>query len=354
MTSRTRSKVLPDPLSLAGLVADHLEHLRMRNYSEETIRNRKSNLEIFCRWCEERGVVNVADVTRPVVEQYRVWLFHYRQSDGRPLAWSSQIHRLTAVKMYFRWLVRQSYALYSPAAELELPRRPHYLPQAVLTRSEVEQVINQPDVETHLGVRDRAILETLYSTGIRRMELCSLRVEHLDVGREVLLVRQGKGRKDRVVPVGDRALAWLDRYLWKVRPHLVMPPDGRQLFLNDHGFSMSGKRLSKLCGGYVKASGVGKAGACHIFRHTMATHMLEGGADTRFIQQMLGHEHLSTTQIYTRVSIRKLQEVHRRTHPARLHRDGADVEDATEVEDLMATLDAEGEDDEDGTEDLGD
>lgn len=332
---------------LLDLVDDHLEHLRVRNYAEETIRNRKSHLGIFCRWCDERGVRGIDEVNRPVVEQFRTWLFHYRQSDGRPLSWSSQIQRLIAIKMYFRWMVRQGYVLYNPAAELELPRRPQYLPQAVLTRSEVEQIINQPDVETLLGIRDRAILETFYSTGIRRMELVNLRVEHLDVGREALLVRQGKGKKDRVVPVGDRALAWLDRYLWKVRPRLVVPPDVGRLFLNDHGLPFTGKRMSKLCGGYVAAADVGKVGACHIFRHTMATHMLEGGADTRYIQQMLGHAHLTSTQIYTRVSVRKLQEVHRKTHPAKLRRDEGD----TTAEDLLAALDAEADEELDGAED---
>ena len=322
------TRASPDPLSLAGLVDDHLHHLRVRNYSESTITNRRCHLGFFCRWCEERGLVSPEDVSRPVLEQFRVAVYHYRQPDGRPLSWSTQIHRLTAVKMYLRWMVRQGYLLYNPAAELELPRQPQYLPQAVLTRSEVEQVINQPDTRTHLGVRDRAILETFYSTGIRRMELCRLRVEHLDLGREVLVIRQGKGKKDRFVPVGERALAWLDRYLLRVRPHLAVPPDEGRLFLNDHGQPFTGKRMTQLCGDYVKAAGVGKVGSCHIFRHTMATHMLEGGADTRFIQQMLGHAHLSTTQVYTRISIRKLQEVHRRTHPARLDR--AEDEDGTE------------------------
>ena len=160
------------------------------------------------------------------------------------------------------------------------------------------------------------MLEVLYSTGIRRSELAHLSVSDVDPGRGTLLVRQGKGRKDRMVPIGARALAWVGRYLDRARPGSAADPDDGTLFLTADGTGLSPDRLTQLVRDHIRASGVGKDGSCHLFRHTCATLMLEGGADIRCIQAMLGHAELSTTAIYTQVSIRTLQAVHAATHPA--------------------------------------
>ena len=167
-----------------------------------------------------------------------------------------------------------------------------------------------------LGIRDRAILETLYSSGIRRMEVVRLQLGDLHLERRVLMIRQGKGKKDRVAPIGDRALAWIGKYLNEGRPLLEVDPSQRALFLSGYGDSaMSADYLSRLVSQYVRAAGIAHGG-CHLFRHSCATLMLENGADIRFIQQMLGHANLSTTQIYTEVSIQQLQRIHAMTHPA--------------------------------------
>jgi len=164
-----------------------------------------------------------------------------------------------------------------------------------------------------------------------------------------VMVRQGKGRKDRMIPIGERALAWLDRYLVEVRPHLVVEPDDGVLFLTNEGTPFTPSRMTQLVRGYVLSAELGKSGSCHLFRHTMATLMLEGGADIRFIQQMLGHAKLETTQIYTQVSIRQLKTIHAATHPgAGLGRrsvgltDGEGVGDGVvTAEDLLDELEAE-------------
>jgi integrase/recombinase XerD len=167
-----------------------------------------------------------------------------------------------------------------------------------------------------LGKRDRAMLEVLYSTGMRRMELTGLSVYDLDAERGTLMVRQGKGKKDRMVPVGERAIAWIGSYLRDVRPSLTLGADDGTLFLTTFGEAFTANRMTQLVRNYVDAAAIGKRGACHLFRHSMATLMLKGGADIRFIQQMLGHADLSTTQIYTQVSIRKLKQIHTATHPS--------------------------------------
>jgi integrase/recombinase XerD len=184
---------------------------------------------------------------------------------------------------------RQNVLLYNPASELELPKLEHRLPRHVLTLSEAEAIMNLPDVRDVLGVRDRAILETFYSTGMRRSELVHLCVFDLDTERGTILIRQGKGKKDRMVPVGERAAAWIDKYLYEARPQLVAGLDEGALFLTNTGEPFTPNRLTQLVRNYVQAAELGKSGSCHLFRHTAATLMLEGGADIRYIQAMLGH-----------------------------------------------------------------
>ncbi|WP_316410976.1 tyrosine-type recombinase/integrase [Mesoterricola sediminis] len=242
--------------------------------------------------------------------------------------------------------MKEGHLLYSPAMDLELPRMEHRLPKAVLTQKEAEAVLAVPDVGSTLGLRDRAILETLYSTGMRRLELIGLRIHDVDFDRGTVMIRQGKGRKDRMVPVGDRALAWIAAWRDRGRPDLVTGRDHGGLFLTELGEELRPTHLTRLARDYVDKANLGKRGSCHIWRHTMATLMLENGADIRFIQGMLSHACLTTTQIYTQVSIRQLKAIHAATHPGKLpesvkRRQEEDPEPT--AEDLLAQLELEAE-----------
>jgi len=230
-------------------------------------------------------------------------------------------------------MARNHHILHNPASELELPRLGIRLPKAVLTAKEAEQILTQPDIHDSLGVRDRAILETLYSTGMRRLELVTLKAWDLDLERATATIRQGKGKKDRIIPIGDRAAQWIRKYLNDARPQLAGEADDKTVFLSNAGEPLALDYLTEVVRGYVETANIGKHGACHLFRHTMATLMLEGGADIRFIQAMLGHSDLKKTQIYTHVAIRQLQEIHRATHPANLDRDKRALLDAIAAED---------------------
>jgi integrase/recombinase XerD len=312
---------------LAALLEKHLEDLRVRNYSEYTVRNRRVHIKLFLDWCRERGIAEPVEVTRTVLESYQRHIFHYRKKDGSPLAFTGQQARLTPLRVWFRWLARQHYILHNPASELELPRTGMRLPKAVLSAAETEQVLAQTNIHDALGLRDRALLETLYSTGIRRLELVKLKRWDLDLERVTVTIRQGKGKKDRILPLGDRAAAWMRKYLDQARPQLAAEPDDHTVFVSNAGEALSLDYLTQLVRGYVEAAQVGKHGACHLFRHTMATLMHEGGADIRYIQAMLGHADLKTTEIYTHVAIRQLQAIHRATHPAKLERNQRAAED---------------------------
>lgn len=314
-----RRKPLPasaqEPDGLFVWLRRYLEWLRVRGYSGDTLRNRENALWSFIDWCEARSIVRPVEVTKPILERYQRHLFHLRKPDGKPLSFRGQVWRLVPVRAYFKWLAKQNVLLWNPASELELPRTERRLPKHVLTEAEAEAVLAQPDLSTVQGLRDRAMLETFYSTGMRRSELLGLRIFDLDTERGTVLVH-GKGKKDRMIPIGARALAWIQRYLDRARPELVVLPDEGVLFLTRFGEAFRPAPLTNLVRGYVDAAELGKTGSCHLFRHTMATVMLERGADIRFIQEMLGHAELGTTQIYTQVSVRKLKEVHTATHPA--------------------------------------
>ena len=247
------------------------------------------------------------------------------------------------LRSFFRWLTRERYLLLNPASEIELPKTVRRLPVNGLTQEEVEQVLAAIDVATPLGLRDRAMLETLYSSGVRRSELVGLDLYDVDFARGWLTVRQGKGGKDRVVPIGERALAWIRKYLEEVRPLLGVGADERALFLAATGERLSASRLTTFVPRLFRACGIRKRGACHLFRHAMATLMLENGADIRYIQEILGHALLDTTQAYTKVAIHKLKEIHDATHPgAKLVRRGSDgrmtAAESAEAEQLLATL----------------
>jgi integrase/recombinase XerD len=348
-----------DPQGLAAYVLKYLEWLQVHNYAAPTVQNRQSYLGTFVAWCAERGLVTPREITKPILERYQRSLYILRKANGEPLTFRAQHARLIPVRAFFKWCAKQNYLLYNPASEIELPRLEHRLPKHVLTKSEAEQVLQQPDTSESMGLRDRAILETFYSTGMRRSELMGLGLFDLDRERGTVMIRQGKGKKDRMIPIGERAVAWIDRYQTRVRPELVVERGNVTLFLTQAGEAFTPDRLTQLVRGYVNAANCGKTGSCHLLRHTMATLMLENGADIRYIQAMLGHAELSTTQIYTQVSIRKLKEIHSATHPAKVRsaRVQADSGDANEstvavgsptpaptVNDVLATLAAEADD----------
>jgi len=315
-----------DPRSLSALLIAFVEWMRVRGMSEFTIHRRVHTIRFFFAWCDQRGVTRPSEVSKPILERYQRFLFRYRSANGEPLSFRSQHVYLTAIRAYFAFLTRQNYLPSNPASDLDMPRCGRQLPRNVLTISEVERIMNTPNIEDPLGLRDRAILETLYSTGIRRMELIKLLIFDLTIDHGTLMIREGKGKMDRLIPIGNRALAWIRKYLDDVRPSFVTGPDEGILFLKATGEPITPSALTHIVSKYVTASEIGKSGSCHMFRHTMATLMLEGGADVRYIQQMLGHAKLETTSIYTHVSIRKLQEVYRSTHP------GANLEPARKEE----------------------
>lgn len=313
------------PGGFRGYLIDFIDWTAARQYSAMTVQARRIEVGYFIDWCEERGIHRPDEVTRALLERYRQHVFTYRRkTDGAPLSHQTQGKRLISVRAFFQWMTRQHHLLYNPASELELPKQQQQLPRHILTVTEVEQVLNACDTDEPLGLRDRAMLEALYSTGMRRSELTSLRTDAVDLSRGTVFIRQGKGNKDRVVPIGDRACRWIERYVFEVRPEQIDAEDDGVLFLAKHGQGMQAKQLSIIVRNAIARANLERFAdthpnaACHLLRHACATHMLENGADIRYIQALLGHADLSTTEVYTRVSITQLKAVHEKTHPARM------------------------------------
>ena len=312
-------KPTEDP-SLANPLHAHraafVEWTRAIGLAEQTASIRKAALNYFIRWCNSRGIQCLDQLDRRVLEDYQGYLFHYRKANGLPLAANTQVARLNPLKAFFKWLVRTGQVPLNHAADLIIPRLPRRLPWHVLTVGEVDRVLAQPDLGSPYGVRDRAILELLYATGIRRAELVRLDGRDVLLDEDALFVRGGKGGHDRVIPVGRRACSWIERYLRDVRDRLASNEKDNTLFLTDYGEPFRKNRLGDLVKRYLRRACVRARGACHMFRHACATHMLENGADIRYIQAMLGHADLSSTQVYTHVCIGMLRKAHAATHPS--------------------------------------
>ena len=265
-----------DPLRhnrLLRYMEDHFEWMLVTGYSADTVRARRNAIRRFIGWCEERGLSDPRDITKPMLERYQRYLFYYRKADGAPLTIGMQAQYLAPLKTWFKWLSRQHHILANPAADLDLPRQHKSLPRSVPSVAEVEAILREAEPGTTAGLRDRAMLETLYATGLRRMELPGVSIYDIDLNRGVLWVRHGKGGRERVVPLGDRAMAWLDKYLIESRPQLLAD-DTAALFLTDYGEPVQPHYVADKVKRYMQFAGVNKTGSTHLLRHACATHKI--------------------------------------------------------------------------------
>jgi integrase/recombinase XerD len=301
-----------------GYVFDYLIYLVAKGYAQETVRWRKSPLAIFGRYLAGHGMTEPAQVSRALMNEY---LFTLKSGalSSREKALSDGTYRdhLIALNDFFRWLIVRQKLLVNPMADAAQAEGEPPVPLVkAITAEEMIKIIQSSTPTTALGLRDRAILELLYSTGIRRRELVNLNVGDFRVESHELLVVNGKGGKDRVVPVGKWACYFTEAYVKNVRPWQVSDPAEKALFvLNTNGRRLSPRAVGDIVDRATARSGVGRRVSPHTFRHSMATHMLRNHADLRHIQAILGHTSLRSTQIYTHTDIEDLKDVIKRSHP---------------------------------------
>jgi integrase/recombinase XerD len=347
----------PKPRRVASKKKLPIEHTGFYHYLQEYLHQRKviglcqendkrtdSSLRQFIAWCEVRGVLTPQEITKPMIERYQAHLFYRRKQNGEPLSFNAQRKYMNYVMRFFSWLAKQNYILYNPASDIDLPRIPKRLPRQILTVEEVENLLDNMNVHSVSGLRNRAILETLYGTAMRRHELITLQLQDVDLKRKSVFIAEGKWGRDRLLPLGERTTFWLKRYINEARPRLVGALQDYTFFMSDYGEPFTPSLFAHWLKRHLRKQGIERGGS-HLFRHACATHMLENGADIRFIQALLGHVDLSTTEVYTRVCIEKLRQVHAATHPAKLQRLHA-VNDVNHELDPLAALLALDEDDE--------
>jgi integrase/recombinase XerD len=302
-------------MRIADAVRRYLNASAAAGKSRATLRNARGALRHLGAFLEAHGVDTIAALDHDVLLAWREELAWHTTAKGTPSTPRTQAETLGHLRAFCRYLVREDWLLADPSARIPNPKKPRALPRAILESAEVQKILAQPDLRTARGYRDRTILEVLYSTALRREEVANLSVADVDTGAGYVRVREGKGGRDRVVPLGQSVGELIDAYLAGVRPEWPNAEHAAALFLNRWGNRMDPNAVWAVVRRYVRAAGIKKPVSTHTFRHTCATHMLRNGAPIRHLQEMLGHKSLETTQVYTRITINDLKAVHAKFHP---------------------------------------
>lgn len=291
-----------------------LAHLRLGGYSPETIRCYWDQLKCFGKWLAMKRIADLRTVTHARILDYQAYV------RSEPIGPESQALRIRAVKRLYGYLVTQSQLLLDPTEGIQEISRRHKLPRPVLTNGEMKRLLAVPDVSGPFGIRNRALLELLYATGVRVGELRHVCDHDVDLQQETMQLRHTKNGTPRVVPLGKNATHWLRLYLEQVRPHLVRKrPFEHALFVTRSGHTMRRPIVRWLLNQCRVTAKIRKAVSPHLMRHSCATHLLQAGADVRTIQELLGHRCLSSTVVYTRVAPMDVKAMHERYHPGSLH-----------------------------------
>lgn len=291
-----------------NILMDYLHYLKVeRGLSENTIASYGIDLKLFLEYLRKNEIPSFKQVNNEVI-------VNYMQSEkNNNKANSSILRSVSSLRKFFQYLAQEKIIEKDPMLLIDTPKKKQHLPQ-VLTKEEVEKLLHSPNTGQVLGLRDRAMLELMYATGLRISEIINLKLEdlHLTMGT---LQTLGKGHKERIVPVGDEAIKWINRYLEEARPKLLKQKRSNYLFLNFHGNNLTRQGVWKNLKAEVRKAGIQKNITPHTLRHSFATHILENGADLRIVQELLGHADISTTQIYTHLSNKQLADIYNRAHP---------------------------------------
>lgn len=304
---------------LRGLADRYLAWLVATRYSEATLKGHSADIEWLLRYLEAHKIDRIADVTSETLADYSLCLRKQRNTrhEDRKISLAHVLHRLFTAKQFFGWLMGQMVILVNPAEDLELPSLPATLPQTILTQKEAQRLMDAPELKSPIGYRDKALLEVVYSTGVRVSELFKLKVTDFDFKNRTLFVKEGKGGKDRVLPLPMIAAGYLKEYIERVRPKFVkaLKHDDGIIFLTYTGSSLCINSMTNVFKRTTKAAGIDKRVTAMVLRHSIASHLLENGMDIRYIQEFMGHEKLSTTQIYSKVTLDGLRKMYNKFHP---------------------------------------
>lgn len=288
---------------------EYLAHIKLeKNLSQNTVSSYKNDINAFISFLKNSGINDPSNVSSDNIGGF------FKTLRELGLSGSSSARYFSSLKGFFLYLLKNKYIVKNPIEKITAPRISKKLP-GVLDINEVDKILSAPKVDDKLGLRDKAMLELFYACGTRVSELINLKVNDLFFDNEIIRVF-GKGSKERLIPIGTSAIRWIGEYLKKSRPLLMKKSKSENiLFLNSRGSKLSRMGVWKIIDRYVKEAGIEKDVHPHTFRHSFATHLLEGGADLRAVQEMLGHADISTTQIYTHIDRDYIKQVHKQYHP---------------------------------------
>lgn len=275
--------------------------------STNTVASYHNDLKKFCQYLKLNKIVSFDKVTKQVVLDF------LEAQTNKKIANASILRLITSLRKFFQYLIEEKIIDSNPLLLIDTPKKKTRLPE-VLSLQEVDKLLQVPDTSKALGLRDRAMLEVMYATGLRVSEIANLRLAdlHLELG---IIQTIGKGQKERLVPIGDVAITWVGNYLKLSRPKLLKQKRNNYLFLNFHGSKLTRQGIWKNLKAQVRQAGIEKNVTPHTLRHSFATHILENGADLRIVQELLGHADISTTQLYTHLSKKRLSAIYNNTHP---------------------------------------
>lgn len=300
---------------LEVLGEQYFEYLKVHGYRQATLVDYRKCLKKFWDYVRnERAITDLSEITPDVIYAYQSHLYYYESQGGRRLSMSFQLGILCTLRSFFRYLYDSGRVSYDPTSSIRMPKRPDRLPY-VPTVEEVAKLLAAVDTSTPMGFRDRTIMEVLYASGIRAQELCALCLYDVNLDTREMHIRGGKGGKERIVPLGEVAKNYLEEYLAGVRDELLAGHTVDEIFISRFGKALLKTDMSQMIRKYRNLAGIEKPLTPHSLRHACASHLLKSGCDIRYIQQLLGHASLSTTQIYTRVEVTDLKAVHARCHP---------------------------------------
>jgi site-specific recombinase XerD len=303
------------------LAAKFEEWLKAINFSKQSIENYCGDLQRFISWIEENTNCKTVIAINPQhLQQYQIALYNteiqVKEGKTKRLTPGTQLRKLAAIRKFFSWLVLTNQIAYNPAASLQLPKKAKSIPSTLLTKAEVKRLIEATTTQTAVDCRDRAIIELLYATGIRRAELLNLSLYDLDLEGATLSIKEGKRKDSRIIPLTNVVIEILKLYINESRPKFPNNSSKTLLFISSRsGGKLDAADVDRILQKAIAKAGIKKHVTPHTLRHSFATHLLKGKADIRQVQKLLGHRRLSSTEIYTRVEVSDLKEVLQRCHP---------------------------------------
>lgn len=302
---------MTDTLPLANYIEEFVRYLIVDlNRSQNTVQSYQRDLQKFTEFLQRESIFEVTDISE---QEIRLFLSTLHQANYSA---TSTSRMLSALRQFFLYLQKEKIRTDNPIGLIQRPKKAQRLPKTLSTQ-QVDRLLLAPDTQTLHGIRDRAIFELMYATGLRVSEVITLQLDylHLELG---FIQTIGKGNKERLLPVFDEAIIWLERYLNQVRPYFMQQKKanaGNILFVTERGKAFTRQGIWKNLAKYVQIAGIEQKVSPHMLRHSFATHLLENGGDLRLVQELLGHQDISTTQIYTHVSTQRLQQVYRQHFP---------------------------------------